>query len=173
MFPGWARSHQTFTGWSRNSKELPLLQNKRQMWAFLGFSTYYHRFILWFAELTSPLTDTIKGRGNETINWDMRKREALVGTNAALYQDMVLQTPDSMQSFILQVNTSGRAVGVVLSQKIDGTERLVAYASRKLNKHEQRHATKERECLALYGESDISDTTCWGISLNLLWIMPH
>lgn len=50
---------------------------------------------------------------------------------------------------VLQVDASGQALGVVLSQKEEGAKRPVAYVSRKLNDHEKRYATIKRGCLAL------------------------
>ncbi|XP_040275747.1 protein ZBED8-like [Bufo bufo] len=50
---------------------------------------------------------------------------------------------------LLQTDASEAGLGAVLSQIIDGEERPVIYLSRKLNDHEKRYATVEKETLAI------------------------
>ncbi|KYO47469.1 hypothetical protein Y1Q_0019606 [Alligator mississippiensis] len=54
-------------------------------------------------------------------------------------------------------DASETAVGAVLTQEEKGTERQIAYASRKLTQAEKRYATIERECLAIRCNSSDSD----------------
>lgn len=62
----------------------------------------------------------------------------------------VLENPDFEKPFILQMDASDRGIGAVLSQRDDsGEDRPVAYYSRKLQPHEERYSTIEKECLAI------------------------
>jgi hypothetical protein len=60
----------------------------------------------------------------------------------------VLAFPDFSQPFILTTDASKIAVAAVLSQIQDGMEKPFAYASRQLNKPEQKYSASEAELLA-------------------------
>jgi len=61
----------------------------------------------------------------------------------------VLIAPDYNKPFIVGVDASDTAIGAALMQEADGLERPVCYLSRKLNKHQKRYASEEKEALAL------------------------
>ena len=66
-----------------------------------------------------------------------------------LVEAPVLAHPDFSQPFILDTDASDVAIGAVLSQKLDGREYVVAYASRTLTKSERKYCITKRELLAL------------------------
>ena len=51
--------------------------------------------------------------------------------------------------FILDTDASGNSIGAILSQNIEGKERVIAYASRTLTKCEQKYCVTRKELLAL------------------------
>src|SRR5947208_12220871 len=62
----------------------------------------------------------------------------------------ILQYPDFEKPFVLYTDASGTGLGAVLSQKDDeNRERVIAYASRSLNKTEQNYGITDQECLAV------------------------
>ena len=62
----------------------------------------------------------------------------------------VLAHPDFSKPFIIDTDASDAAIGAVLSQKIDGQEHAIAYASRTLTKAEKRYCVIRKELLALF-----------------------
>lgn len=51
--------------------------------------------------------------------------------------------------FILDTNASDTGIGAVLSQVHGGQEKVIAYASRTLNKSDRNYSTTKRQMLAL------------------------
>ena len=97
-----------------------------------------------------PLTDlTQKTKPNQVV-WTPECAAAFDQLKEFLCSSPVLKSPDWDKPFILQTDASNRGVGAVLSQPdADGSDRPVAYFSRKLLPREERYSTIEKECLAI------------------------
>lgn len=80
--------------------------------------------------------DMLKGKNNGPVKWDKPWMEAFKRTKKALCLEKILQNLDFTQPFVLQTDTSSKAMGAVVSQIMDSMNRPVAYASWKLNMHE-------------------------------------
>lgn len=61
----------------------------------------------------------------------------------------ILSFPKEQGQFILDTDASNHGVGVVLSQVQNGTEKVIAYYSRVLNKAERNYCITRRELLAI------------------------
>ena len=61
----------------------------------------------------------------------------------------VLSFPDFSLPFQLSVDASKICLGAVLQQKVEGSERVVIFASRTLQQHEKNYSTIEKEMLAI------------------------
>ena len=57
--------------------------------------------------------------------------------------------PDFTKPFVLDKDTSQTGIGAVLSQVIDGQERVIAYASCTLSKAKRRYCVTQKELLAM------------------------
>ncbi|CAH8583579.1 unnamed protein product [Schistosoma haematobium] len=119
--------------------------------SFLGLASYYRRFVRDFASLAAPLHRlTHKGR---TFLWTTECQQAFSTLKPCLAAPPILAFPDTSTKageFILDTDASSSAIGAVLSQiALDGQERVIAYASRRLDKRETRYSTTRREMLAL------------------------
>ena len=62
----------------------------------------------------------------------------------------MLTFPHVGSEFILDTDASFDGIGAVLSQIQNGKERVISYASRKLNKHERSYCITRKELLAVY-----------------------
>jgi phospholipid-translocating ATPase len=62
----------------------------------------------------------------------------------------ILSCPDLNLPFILQTAASGWVIEAVLSWVYKSEEHPIAYYSRKLLPHEEKHSTIEKECLAIH-----------------------
>lgn len=125
----------------------PIPKNQTEVRSFLGLASYYRRFVKGFAEWARPLHKlTEKGR---RFHWDKECQKAFEKLKTCLISSPVLAYPDPQKAFILDTDASDAGIGAVLSQEVDGLERVVAYASRALSKQERKYATTKKELLSV------------------------
>ena len=120
----------------------------RQVQQFLGLANYYRRFVQGFATISKPLHRLTEK--NHPFKWTMECQQAFDTIKKKLVSPPVLAFPDYTKKFILDTDASDTGIGAVLSQvQDDGSERVVAYASRLLSKAERRYSVTRRELLAV------------------------
>ncbi|KAK3755142.1 hypothetical protein QZH41_020562, partial [Actinostola sp. cb2023] len=127
--------------------------------SFLGFSGFYRKFVQNYAKMVKPLTDLAAGmmkpkkKGNDSDSqweWSEDCQRAFQETVAALSSPPVLMYPNFTLPFICSTDASQEGLGATLSQKQDdGTERVIAYASRALRKSERNYPAHKLEFLCL------------------------
>jgi len=116
--------------------------------AFVGLASYYRRFIKHFATLAEPLTSLMKGKPKQFV-WTDEAQEAFEKLKRALLDIVTLAYPIPGLPCILDTDASDFAVGAVLSQKIDGVERPIAFYSAVLNRTQRNYCATRREMLAV------------------------
>ena len=108
----------------------------------------YRRFIRNFATIAKPL-HRLTERTAE-FRWTAQCQDAFEELRRRLISAPVLAFPDFSRKFVLDTDASDSGIGAVLAQEqSDGTERVVAYASRVLSKSERRYCVTRRELLAV------------------------
>lgn len=116
--------------------------NVTELRSFLGFTSYYRRFVEGFAQLASPLhrlvadlVGTKKKRGSgKSIDscWTEECEQGFQTLKQRLVSAPVLAYADFSLPFVLEIDASHSGLGAVLGQESDGKMRPVAYASRGL-----------------------------------------
>ena len=126
----------------------PVPETRRQLMRVLGMAGFYRKFVPNFATVTAPLTELL--RKGVKWRWSAECQAALEAVKAILVSKPVLVAPDFARPFCLAVDASEVGVGGVLLQAgDDNLERPVAYFSKKLNPHQKKYSTIEKEALAL------------------------
>ncbi|KAH0817198.1 hypothetical protein GEV33_005593 [Tenebrio molitor] len=98
----------------------------------------------------SPINALLTGkRKRQKTEWTPEAQEAFQKIKDALVSAPVLSSPDFSKPFVIQTDASDTGLGAVLTQDLDGDERVIAYASRSLTKAERNYSVTERECLAV------------------------
>lgn len=148
-------------------KTWPIPTTVKEVKSFLGFAGFYRRFIANFSALAKPLNDLTvgyiprkcqtKGKKKPQLNlssdithlWGEKQQAAFEAIIQALTSEPVLGIADKTKPFVLHCDASGTGLGAVLYQEHGGQLKVIAYASRGLNKSEQNYPAHKREFLAL------------------------
>ena len=131
--------------------------------SYLGFASYYRRFVPHFTQLARPLHEVVSKlyeggkhgkQRNKSIgnSWNQECQEAFNSLKQALTSPPVLAYPIYTQRFIVETDTSHDGLGVVLSQEQDGKVRPIAYAScslRGAERNMKNYSSRKLELLAL------------------------
>lgn len=141
-------------------KNWPTPSNSEDVRRFLGFVGYYRKFIMNFSKIARPLTSLIptttkskKTNKKKTKfpdwNWGKEQDEAFKILKERLSSPPILSYPDFDLPFEVHTDASLTGLGAVLYQKQDGKDRVIAYASRGLNRSEINYPAHKLEFLSL------------------------
>jgi exonuclease III len=124
----------------------------RELRQQLGLEGYYRKFVGDFATIAAPLTDLLNNVSSkrQRIKWSEECQHAFDTLKKLLTSEPIMcWHPDWSAPFTLDVDASPVGLGGVLSQRIDGKERVIMYISRKLKANERKYQQYEREALGL------------------------
>ena len=112
--------------------------------SFTGFTNYYRHFIKGYAKIARPLHELTSGENGKKkhskVQWTDRCQESFDSLKQICSDTPVLAYADYSKPFALHTDASTTGLGAVLYQKQeDGKERVIAYASRTLNKAERNY----------------------------------
>ena len=115
----------------------------KEIRSFLGLAGYYHRFIPEFSKIAKPMTELLK-KGVK-FHWNDKCEEAFHTLKKLLTSAPILAQPDTSKPFDIYCDASGIGIGCVLMQE----DRVIAYASRSLKRHEENYPTHDLELAAV------------------------
>ena len=128
---------------TRAVAEWPVPPSLRDVRAFLRLAGYYRRFVEGFAAIAGPLHSML-GKGGK-FKWTPEAQESFLRLKSALTNSPILTMPQDEGEFTLDTDASDTAIGAVLSQKQGGVERVIAYASRRLDSRETNYCVTRKE----------------------------
>ena len=129
-------------------KEWPTPRTVQEVQQFLGLANYYRRFIHNFAIIAKPLHQLTEK--HTKFQWSNDCQNAFTALKTHLTSAPILALPDWSRPFVLDTDASDTGIGAVLSQfHQDGSEHVIAYASRTLNKAERNYCVTRKELLAV------------------------
>ena len=141
--------------------EWPQPRTARDLRSFLGFASYYRRFVPGFAALAAPLHQAAaaaaggkKGTnltGSVGEHWSPECEEGFRALKRSLVASPVLAYADFSKPFYLDIDASYAGLGAVLSQDQGGARRPIAYASRGLRPTERNMSNYSSRKLELLG----------------------
>ncbi|KAM8702411.1 hypothetical protein ACLKA7_007742 [Drosophila subpalustris] len=128
-------------------KELAPPTSVKELRRCLGIASWYRRFVPNFTSIVQPISKLL--RKGQKWTWDASQERAFQELKTRLTEAPVLACPNFNERFSLQTDASDYGLGAVLTQRIEGIERVIAYASRRLSPAEENYSTTEKECLAI------------------------
>ena len=124
--------------------------------SFLGFVSYYRRFIPNFSKVAKPLNkllQNLEGTPSQKkkfkVHWGPKQQEAFETLQRLCTESPILAYADFRAPFILHTDASGDGLGAVLYQVQEGKQRVIAYAYRSLTRSERNYPVHKLEFLAL------------------------
>ena len=125
----------------------PNPRTKTEVRSFINFAGYYRRFVPGFSTIAAPLHNLTTGHSKFT--WTTEAERAFATLKEKLTEAPVLAFPRFSEQFRLKTDASDVGLGAVLSQIIDGHERPIAFASKKLSATETNYSATKKELLAI------------------------
>ena len=125
----------------------PTPTNLTEVRSFIGFCSYYRKFVKDFSGVAKPLSKLTE-KGVKFV-WTPECETAVQQLKQLLTHSPVLGFPREEGELILDTDASDFAVGAVLSQVQDGIERPLAFYSSALSKAEINYCVTRRELLAI------------------------
>jgi transposase InsO family protein len=146
--------------------EWPPPKNIKDVRAFLGFCSYYRRYVKNFAEISEPIAYLT--RKEHKFMWTKEADQAFQNLKQALMNAPILAYPQDEGLFVLDTDASEFGIGAVLSQiqtsditqfprktlsdlekKFNGEEKVISFGSRILTKEERNYCVTRKELLAI------------------------
>lgn len=135
--------------------------NVDELRQYLGFASYYRKFIKDFSKVAKPLNELLGGTRKKkrkckaapdvekTWYWNEEQQQAFDTLKYLLTHPPVLGYIQYGLPFELHVDASGNGLGAVLYQEQNGQKKVISYASRGLTKTERNYSAFKLEFLAL------------------------
>ena len=128
----------------------PTPSNLRELRSFLGLLNYYGKFIPNLATIIHPL-NTLLSTGNKW-EWNVEcvKAFELIAKSQLMSAQVLTHYDPRLPITLAAADASAYGIGAIISHILpDGSERPIAFASRKLSPTKQNYAQVEREALSL------------------------
>jgi len=131
--------------------DMPKPSNLSQLRSFLGMVNHYAKFIPNLTTRLSPFYVLLKK--DSPWNWNLVCEKAFINIKQFLISPLVLTHYDPSLPLVLAADASSVGVGAVLYHRYpNGTEKVIAHASKTLTPTESRYAQIEKESLGIiYG----------------------
>ncbi len=141
-------------------KEWKVPKTVKELRSFLGFCSYYRKFIEGFSRIAGPLHDLVnlcitqfgQGKKDFCALWSSECQSAFELLKEKLTSAPVLRYADFSLPFILETDASHEGLGAILYQQQGGCKRVIAFASRRLRKadrNDRYYSSMKLELLAL------------------------
>lgn len=146
-------------------QEIQFPKTLKELRSFVGTASYYRRFIKDFSTKAKPLLSMTEKKAK--VKYTPEAFEAFSSLKASLTSAPLLAFPNFHLPFILETDASTVGLGAVLTQKVDGKEKPIAFGSRTLNKAERNYSATRLEALAAVWATELFRPYVYGRPFTL------
>ena len=136
-------------------------KNVSEVRSFLCLAGYYRKFVEGFSKIAAPLTKLT--RKDVKYDWVDACQQSFKELKGRLTSAPVLALPNGRDGFVVYSDASRQGLGCVLMQN----DRVIAYASRQLKKHEENYPTHDLELAAVMSALKIWRHYLYGVSCRI------
>ena len=127
-----------------NMKPLSNLKELREILGLLGF---HRRFIADFGKTAEPQYRLLSK--TEKFIWTTECDESVNQLKLKLQEAPILGFPNDTDIYTLTTYASPTAIGIIITQKQNWADRVIAHACKNLNKGQQNYSATERDLYAI------------------------
>ncbi len=125
---------------------MPNPTNVHTLKSFIGLCNYYRIYVQDFNTIVHPFYALLKK--DVAWTWSEKAKKVFNTLKEKLLEFPILRRLDFNKVFILHTNWSAFNIGAIFRQvDEEGKEYVIAYASRRNNKVDNKYFSYERECL--------------------------
>jgi hypothetical protein len=128
----------------RAIKEWPSPKIIFEVRSFYGLASFYIKFIINSSGICTPMLDT-KKKKYKSFKWAKEGEKRFKVSREKIIKQPILVLQDFRKTFQVRCDTSGVAIGAVLSQD----NKPVSYFSEKLNDAKKKYSTYDKEFYAM------------------------
>eukprot|EP00253_Pinus_taeda_P021045 PITA_21045 len=127
--------------------DLPIPKTQKEVRSFLGYASYYKRFIEHFSRMTLPLFKLLAK--DAPFNWNDNCQQAFETLKVKLSTTPVLKGPNWDLPFHIFTDAADTIVGASLGQKEQSCHYAIYFISKNLTPAELNYTVTEKEMLAV------------------------
>ena len=144
----------------------PTPKSKGDLHRFIGTCGWYREFIKDYATLTEPLSRLLGKK--QTFQWTKSHQVIFDTLKKKLCEGTMLHTIDYDAPLYIKTDASNVGMGAILCQEIDGTERVISFASKLLDPAQRKLHACEKELLAVMWAVTKFKDYIWGENFTII-----
>ena len=121
--------------------------NLKEVRAVLGLVGFYRKFIPNFGATAEPLYKLLNKETKFT--WSIECQNSMEALKSKLLSAPILGYPNDRDPYTLTTDASLTGIGAILTQRQQSEDRVIAYASKTLNKGQRNYSATKRELFAI------------------------
>jgi hypothetical protein len=121
-------------------KNWPSPKSVFEVRSFHGLASFYRKFIQNFSGISAPMMYTVKKR-HKSFHWTEEAEKGFNLLKKKITEQPILVFPYFSKTFQVRCDTSGFAIGAVLTQD----DRTITYFSEKMNEEKIKYSTYDKE----------------------------